>query len=145
MDYQCFKLINLIVIFHFSHFGSMTMHHHPKGFPYLGFSSQLSSEADAARHLFGLAHSFFMVRYDVWHNFNAFRRDTSMLLLWKIHYHQLTLHTESIGTVLRLEYQPLAVLSSVFRCWIVALPPPPLGTLCPTSRPLTPLCPHTVH
>lgn len=37
MDYQCFKLINLIVIFHFSHFGSMTMHHHPKGFPYLGF------------------------------------------------------------------------------------------------------------
>lgn len=49
------------------------------------------------------------------------------------HYRQLTLHTESVGTVLRLEQETLAVLSSIFRGWAVALPPPPLGTLCPTG------------
>ena len=66
-----------------------------------------------------------------------------MLLLWKIHYSRLTLHTESVGAVLRLEHQPIAVLPSVFGRW-VALPPPPLGTLCPTGGPLAPICPHSV-
>lgn len=61
---------------------------------------------------------------------NAFRRDMSVLLNL---IYPLTLHTESISAVLRLEDETLAVLSTILGSWIVALPPPPLCTLCSTG------------
>lgn len=63
----------------------------------------------------------------------------------KIHYCELTLHTEAVGAVLRLQHQPLAVPPSVLGRRVVALPPPPLGALRPTGGPLAPVCPHAVH
>lgn len=57
----------------------------------------------------------------------------------------LTLHAQPIGAVLRLEHHALTVLSPVFGCWVAAFSPPPVGALCPTGGPLTPLCPQAIH
>lgn len=57
----------------------------------------------------------------------------------------LTLHAQPIGAVLGLEHHALTVLSPVFGCRSVAFSPPPVGALCPTGGPLTPLCPQAIH
>lgn len=57
----------------------------------------------------------------------------------------LTLHAESVGAVVGLEHRPLAVLPSVLGRGVAALPPPPLGALGATGRPLGPVGPATVH
>lgn len=57
----------------------------------------------------------------------------------------LTLHAESVGTVVGLEHRPVAVLTPVLGRRIAALPPPPLSALCATRRPFGPVGPATVH
>lgn len=57
----------------------------------------------------------------------------------------LTLHAESVGAVVGLEHRPIAVLPSVLGRGVAALPPPPLGALGATGRPLGPVGPATVN
>lgn len=57
----------------------------------------------------------------------------------------LTLHAHPIGAVLGLEHHALTVLPPVFGCRSAAFSPPPVGALCPTGGPLTPLCPQAIH
>lgn len=57
----------------------------------------------------------------------------------------LTLHAQPVGAVLGLQVGALAVSPAVLGRRRAALPPPPVGALHPTGRPLTPLCPQAVH
>lgn len=57
----------------------------------------------------------------------------------------LTLHAHPIGAVLGLQHHALTVLPPVFGCRSAAFSPPPMGALCPTGGPLTPLCPQAIH